>query len=196
MTEELKKKVERAVKFIQSIPNEEPIKLSYSGGKDSDVILALTKMAGVNFTAIYNNTTIDPPGTIAYVKSRGAQVLQPKRSFLKIVEAKGMPSRWRRFCCSELKERAVDGYNRVIIGIRREESIRRAQLYKEPEMCDMKHKGVKMYYPILDWTLADVKAFIEERGLRIHPLYYDDGAKLDVTRRLGCLGCPLMSKNN
>ena len=43
MTEELKKKVERAVKFIRPIPNEEPIMPANSVGKDSDIILELKK---------------------------------------------------------------------------------------------------------------------------------------------------------
>ena len=32
---------------------DDPIEVSYSGGKDSDVILALTKMAGIPYRAIY-----------------------------------------------------------------------------------------------------------------------------------------------
>ena len=38
MTEELKKKVDRAIRLLQSIPTDKgDIELSYSGGKDSDV---------------------------------------------------------------------------------------------------------------------------------------------------------------
>ena len=62
MNEQLKKKVDFAVRLLQSIPNDEPIEISYSGGKDSDVILELAKMAGIKYRAIYKNTTIDPPG--------------------------------------------------------------------------------------------------------------------------------------
>jgi 3'-phosphoadenosine 5'-phosphosulfate sulfotransferase (PAPS reductase)/FAD synthetase len=29
------------------------------------------------------------------------------------------------------------------------------------------------------------------RGIQCHPLYYNGGGQFDVTRRLGCLGCPL-----
>lgn len=68
MTENLSKKVERAIKLLQSIPqhNDEPIEIAYSGGKDSDVILELARMAKINFKAIYKCTTIDPPGTIKH----------------------------------------------------------------------------------------------------------------------------------
>ena len=58
MTRELQIKVDRAVKLIQSagkIAQEhgQPLEICYSGGKDSDVILELAKMAGVNYRAIY-----------------------------------------------------------------------------------------------------------------------------------------------
>ena len=46
MTEELQKKVNRAVKLIQSAGADgQTVEVAYSGGKDSDVILELTKMS-------------------------------------------------------------------------------------------------------------------------------------------------------
>lgn len=41
MTDELQKKVDRAIRLLQSIKykDDEPIEIAYSGGKDSDVIL-------------------------------------------------------------------------------------------------------------------------------------------------------------
>ncbi len=73
MRPELQKKVEQAIKLIQSVPyfNEEPIEVAYSGGKDSDVILELVKMAGVRYRAIYKNTTIDPPEQFNIAKKMG-----------------------------------------------------------------------------------------------------------------------------
>lgn len=66
MTEQLQKKVDRALKLIISAGHAaqehgQPLEISYSGGKDSDVILELAKMSGVQYRAIYKNTTIDPP---------------------------------------------------------------------------------------------------------------------------------------
>ena len=60
-SEVLKKKVKQAINLLQSIKTDEPIEVAYSGGKDSDVILELAKMAGIKYRAIYKNTTIDPP---------------------------------------------------------------------------------------------------------------------------------------
>lgn len=189
------KKVESAVKLLQAIPLDTEIELSYSGGKDSDVILELAKMAGIPFRAIYKNTTIDPPGTINHCKSKGVEIVHPQLSFLKLIEKKGMPTRRARFCCSELKEYKI--LDRAIQGIRRAESSARAKRYKEPEYCRVYRQGekVKIYLPILNWTDKDVERFIRERKIQCHPLYYDEYGRFHVERRLGCIGCPMQSDN-
>ena len=193
MTPQLQKKVDFAIKLLQSIPNDEPIEVSYSGGKDSDVILELAKMAGINYRAIYKNTTLDPPGTIAHCRDNGVEILKPKMRFFELVERKGTPTMRARFCCSVLKEYKV--LYRAIHGIRRSESIKRAERYKEPEICRVysKKDKVKVYLPILDWTDEDVAEFIAERGIKCHPLYYDEQGNFHVERRLGCIGCPLQA---
>lgn len=194
MRKELQKKVDFAIKLLQSIPQDGDIEISYSGGKDSDVILELAKMAGIPYRAIYKNTTIDPKGTIAHAKEMGAEVIRPKESFLQLVSEKGFPSRFIRFCCSALKEYKI--CDRAIQGIRRSESRKRAENYKEPEMCRVysAKEKVKVYLPILEWTDEDVAEFIKERNIKCHPLYYRGGEEFDVTKRLGCVGCPIQSR--
>ena len=189
------KKVAQSIRLLQSIPQDGPVEVSYSGGKDSDVILELAKMAGINFRAIYKNTTIDPPGTIRHCREKGVEIIHPKESFFSLVERKGLQTRRARFCCSELKEYKV--LDRAIQGIRRCESIKRSDRYKEPEICRVYGKGskVKVYLPILDWTDEDVARFIEERHIQCHPLYYDMDGKFHAERRLGCIGCPMKSDN-
>ena len=194
MRPELEKKVERAIRLLQLIPQDGDIELSYSGGKDSDVILELAKMAGIPYRAIYKATTIDPPGTIAHAKEMGAEVIHPKKTFFQLVSKSGFPSRFQRFCCSVLKEYKI--CDRAIQGIRRSESRKRAEKYKEPEVCRVysAKEKVKVYLPILEWTDQDVAEFIKERNIKCHPLYYS-GGQFDVTKRLGCMGCPLASRN-
>lgn len=192
---ELQKKIDRAIRLLQSIPLEkdEPVEVSYSGGKDSDVILQLVKESGIKYRAIYKNTTIDPPGTVAHARQMGAEVIMPKESFFEIVAKNGYPNRWARFCCKYLKEYKV--LDRAVQGIRRSESTKRAEFYKEPEQCRKYHNGekVRVYLPVLDWTDSDVADFIADRGIKCHPLYYTDGV-FHVERRLGCMACPLASK--
>ena len=194
MRPELEKKVERAIRLLQLIPQDGDIELSYSSGKDSDVILELAKMAGIPYRAIYKNTTIDPKGTIAHAREMGAEVIHPKKTFFQLVSEKGFPSRFARFCCSALKEYKI--CDRAIQGIRRVESRKRAENYKEPEMCRVysTKEKVKLYLPILEWTDQDVEEFIKERNIKCHPLYYRGGGQFDVTKRLGCVGCPLKSR--
>lgn len=187
------KKIEKALFLLWSIPQKSTIEISYSGGKDSDVILELAKMAGIPFEAIYKNTTIDPPGTIAHCKSNGVTIMQPKYRFFDLVKEKGFPTRFQRFCCGYLKEYKV--HDKAVQGIRRSESLKRAELYKEPELCRTYpgKKKAKIYLPILEWSNEDIERFIEERGIKCHPLYYDENGKFHVERRLGCIGCPLAS---
>ena len=191
MREELEKKIERSIKLLRSIPTDKgQITLAYSGGKDSDVILELAKMAGIPFKAVYHSTTIDPPGTIRHVEENGVEISRPKDPFFKLMQKNGYPSRFARYCCRLLKERYDSDI--VIQGIRASESKARADRYKEPEQCrvyDKKHKS-RVYMPILQWTDEDVREFVTERGIKCHPLYYKEG-QFDVTQRLGCIGCPL-----
>lgn len=202
MTDELQRKVDQAIKLIQAagkIAKEhgQPLEICYSGGKDSDVILELARMSGVEYRAIYKNTTIDPPGTIAHARAMGCEVMQPKETFREIMEHNGMPNRWRRFCCSILKEYKVLDY--AVVGIRRDESRARSERYHEPENCRVynKTKGIKsrQYLPILEWSAQDVAQFLTERGVKCHSLYYDEKGNFHPERRLGCICCPLMSRN-
>lgn len=193
MREELQKKVDRAIRLLQSIPQDGDIEVSYSSGKDSDVILELAKMAGIPYRAIYKATSIDPPQTIAHAREMGAEVIYPKKTFFHLISEKGFPSRLSRWCCSVLKEYKV--CDRAIQGIRRNESRKRAERYKEPEVCRVysAKEKVKVYLPILEWTDQDIAEFIKERNIKCHPIYYR-GGQFDVTQRLGCMGCPLVSR--
>lgn len=197
MTSSLQRKVDFAIKLLRSIPtDEQPVEVSYSGSKDSDVILELAKMAGIQYRAIYKNTTIDPPSTIKHCKKKGVEVFAPTINFFDLVKKKGCPTRRARFCCEYLKEYKV--LDRAVQGIRRSESTARAKRYSEPTVCRFygsKKNHVEVFLPILEWTDEDVAEFIAERGIKCHPLYYDEQGGFHVERRLGCIGCPLQGDN-
>lgn len=193
--DDFEKKVKFAIGLIQAASRgHDVIEVSYSGGKDSDVILELAKMSGVPYRAIYKNTTIDPKGTIAHALSKGAEVINPKETFMQLVAKNGFPTMRARFCCSILKEYKV--LDVAIHGIRRSESVKRAKLYREPEVCRSyggKRGSARIIYPILDWTDDDVLRFVKERNIALHSLYYKSDGTIDVSRRLGCQCCPLKS---
>lgn len=190
----LQKKVSQAVKLLQVCYKAagEPLEVAYSGGKDSDVILELAKMSGIEYRAIYKNTTIDPPGTIKHAKENGVEIRRPKESFISLMMKDGYPNRFMRFCCSVLKEYKI--LDNCVIGIRKCESVKRAKRYTEPTECRIfgsKKNHVNAIYPILDWSDEDELEFIEVRGIKLHPLYYREDGSIDITKRLGCMCCPL-----
>lgn len=193
--EPLDKKVERALWLLRTAASDsdQPIEISYSGGKDSDVILELARMAGINYRAIYKNTTIDPPGTIKHCMESNVEIVR-KKSFAQVIQQKGFPNFTRRFCCRELKEYKI--FDRAVQGIRRFESTKRAKRYKEPTVCRLygsKKQHVEVFLPILHWTDEDVSEFIKQRGIKCHPLYYEADGTFNPKRRLGCMGCPQKS---
>lgn len=190
------RKIERAIALLRAIPQDTDIELAYSTGKDSDVILQLAKEAGIPFRAIYKNTTIDRVGSLKHAKEMGVEIIQPQKTFFELIQSDGCPTRFSRFCCRYLKEYKTEGCDRSIMGVRRAESAKRAKRYHEPEECRKYRSGGKViaYYPILDWTDADVERFIKERGLKCHPWYYDSDGKFHIERRVGCMGCPLSNK--
>lgn len=119
-------KVNAAIKRLQSFEPEEGYYLCFSGGKDSQCIYHLAKMAGVKFDAHYTVTTVDPPEVVRFIHFNYPDVqFEHHGSMRQIIMNKGMmPSRMARFCCSELKE--TGGKGRIVItGVRWAESPRR-----------------------------------------------------------------------
>ena len=103
-----------------------PFVCTYSGGKDSDVVLELCKRAGVPFVVQHSITTVDAPQTLQHIrkvfdqcKKEGihCEYTQPtykgKRvNMWSLIPIKGMPpTRMMRYCCEVLKEQNAE--NRV-----------------------------------------------------------------------------------
>lgn len=191
---ELNEKIDRSIKLLKSIKSDE-IELCYSGGKDSDVILELAKLADIPYRAIYKKTTIDPAGTIKHCRENGVEVREPQIRFFDLIKQSGFPTRRARFCCEDLKEYKI--LDNAIQGIRRCESVKRMKMYKEPIVCRIygsKKNHVNVILPTLEWTDKDVVGFVAMQNIQCHPLYYVNGY-FDVKKRLGCLGCPLQADN-
>ena len=112
-----------------------PVVCTYSGGKDSDVMLELFKRSGVPFEVHHSHTTIDAPQTVYHIRkvfkkleSNGIKctIQYPALSMWQLIVKKKMPpTRWARYCCAYLKEDACK--NRMIAtGVRWDESSARA----------------------------------------------------------------------
>ena len=161
-----------------------PVKVAFSGGKDSICIYRLAQMAGIKLYAQYNDTTVDPPELKRFIKDNYPNVIirRPKRSMFQLIQTNGPPMRIRRWCCKILKEKN-DENETVITGIRHEESSRRkCRHWKER---NHKKKNSFFVHPIINWTFLEVWNFIEEQNLKYCDLY-DEGWD-----RIGCILCPM-----
>ena len=218
MTQELQQKIQDSITLIRkgerlalALNSTDDYFVGFSGGKDSQVLLELVKMAGVKYKAYYNVTTNDPPDNVYFIRNHYPDVtfIHPKLNFFKLIEQKGLPTIWRRFCCAELKENTGVG-NVVLTGVRAEESNRRARyndlqvISKRKEHADRtrrrtieeieqnEHRCIKgkdklMIYPILHWTSGEVWQFIHDRHLPVNPCY-------EKYNRVGCMFCPFSNK--
>lgn len=190
--------------------------LAFSGGKDSQCIYHLAKLAGVKFTAHYSVTSIDPPELMRFIKEEYPDVVfdRPKYTFYNLCrKRKCLPTQRKRFCCQELKETGGAGMV-CITGIRKYESIKRGKR-KEVEISNYKfsgtldefneiystdkggivHKCIKgkdkvIINPIINWSNNEVWSFIRNYLKVPYCELYDKGS-----HRIGCLLCPMSSVN-
>lgn len=178
----------RSIAILREFEPPEGYWLADSGGKDSTVLVAVAKAAGVKFEAHYNVTTIDPPELVRFLHYYRPETVfdKPKKSFYAYIRANwGLPMRQGRWCCAELKERG--GVGRVTLtGVRAAESRNRAR-YGVVQPC-LQGGGKTLVHPLLAWTDADVWQYIRGRDLPYCSLY-DEGWK-----RIGCVFCPFNSQ--
>ena len=118
----------------------QPLVITYSGGKDSDVLLHLAEISGIPFEVQHSLTTADAPQTVYHVRDTFRQLeekgikctvdkhRQPDGTNItmwNLIPRKLMPpTRLVRYCCSVLKEGG--GKDRFIAtGVRWDESAAR-----------------------------------------------------------------------
>jgi phosphoadenosine phosphosulfate reductase len=196
--------IRKAEKLALTMQPDFGFHVGFSGGKDSQVVLELVKMAGVKYKAFYNVTTNDPADNVRFIKHHYPDVefSVPKESYFQLIAKKGPPTMLHRWCCVLYKETAGVGCV-VLTGVRKEESRKRAEYdevakwgrskdrkesvdldkMEENEFQCVNGKDKFMVYPILEWTEDDVWAFIRERSLPINPCY-------NTHKRVGCVFCP------
>lgn len=203
--------IRRGEKLALALNPQDGYFVGFSGGKDSQALLQLVKMAGVRYKAYYSVTTNDPPDNVYFIRQHYPEVefLHPKENFFRLVEKRGLPTMYRRFCCEVLKEGGGVGCV-VLTGVRAEESRKRAaydeiQVFSHrkehsehthtrtiEEIEENEHRCIKgkdklMIYPLLRWTESDVWQFLHEQGLPTNPCYKHTG-------RVGCMFCPFSTK--
>ena len=195
----------------------EPLICTYSGGKDSEVMLDLFLKSGIEFEVMHNHTTADAPETVYHIRKRFRELelkgikatINPPRykgeptSMWKLIPIVGMPpTRLMRYCCDYLKERG--GQNRFIAtGVRWDESVRRTSrgLY---ETQDTKEKRVRLFNDNDDKRLLFENCRLKAKRI-VNPIIdwadkdiWDYCQDLDLNplyregwARVGCIGCPM-----
>lgn len=171
--------------------------VSFSGGKDSTACLLWALDTGKVVRAVMadtGNELPDMPDYIRYVERRlGVKVevyQRPGHTFHDLVLRRKMWPIPRRCLVSSTTKRddfrwylqatSTPESALVILGQRRGESASRAHL---PDFTPISRAGRPVYRPILDWSVDDVFAFLDERGVQAHPAY-SRGRK-----RVGCVWC-------
>lgn len=118
----------------------QPLMITYSGGKDSDVLLRLAENSGIPFEVRHSLTTADAPETVYHVRDtfrrmeeKGVKCVidahvQPDgkcATMWNLIPKKMVPpTRIKRYCCEVLKENGGRG-RFIATGVRWDESSKR-----------------------------------------------------------------------
>lgn len=134
--------IRKAEKLALAYDPEDGYFSTFSGGKDSQCLYHIVKMAGVKHKTHMNLTSIDPPEVIRFVRTEypDVEMAKPKDSIFHIaIKKRILPTRRVRWCCAEYKEMAGAG-KVTLIGIRHAESSRRAKR-NEVEVSNREYSG-------------------------------------------------------
>lgn len=203
----------------------QPLVITYSGGKDSDVLLHLTGAAGIPYEVLHSLTTADAPETVWHVRDTFRRLelagvpcdidkhKQPDGTYMtmwRLIPLKLMPpTRLVRYCCVELKESS--GRNRwIATGVRWAESAKRKQrgvmetIHKDKEkrlvLMDDNDEGRMLMENCQLKGTRTVNPIIDWKDSDV--LDYCSAEKITMNplyacgwKRVGCIGCPMAGKH-
>ncbi len=184
---------------------------SFSGGKDSQVILDLATrvIPQKDLVVIYSDTGYElPPSLELYQKVQDYYhsiypdlrfyISKNKQPLMYYWDKLGAPSRMLRWCCSIMKSaplavllKELNGGEKqpsaiLFDGVRAEESINRAGRSRIGK--NAKHNNIINISPILEWNATEIYLYIILHGLPFNQAY-----RIGFSR-VGCVICPYSSK--
>lgn len=178
---------------------------SFSGGKDSQVVLDLCTRAipSTEFEVIYSDTGYElPPSLSLYEEVQKHykeqypdlkfSTARNHESVLNYWDKIGTPSDTHRWCCTIMKTAPlyrslkVDGTNKqakvlTFDGVRSEESVKRGAYSR---VGKGKHTTITNAHPIINWNTIEIFLYLFKYSLPINQAYRYGKA------RVGCLICP------
>jgi phosphoadenosine phosphosulfate reductase len=174
----------------------QPINVSFSGGKDSLAALILTLKARQNVELLFVNTGLEFPETVQYVQKICSErklklhLIQEENEFFEQLGNFGPPGKDFRWCCKTNKLGPLTAFIQkrypkgcvTVEGRRVYESFSRANIgpvEKNPFVPNQ-----TTLCPIRNWNALEVVLYINWNKMPLNPLY-----ELDY-ERIGCWLCP------
>lgn len=207
-------RVAKALGVIEEAAKKGRIGISFSGGKDSLVVLDLVRRVVPDAPAAFFDSGCEYRWTYETVARFGAKVIKPQMSLLEMCRYGGY---WGyatpvdaaaefdffAFLVSEPSARFVaeEGLSVIALGLRGQESSgRRASANARGELYYVQSEGVWHLCPLAHWTFDDVWAYIADRGLDYNEVY-DRMAQAGIPREnwrvstlLGMTGAATMGR--
>lgn len=201
-----------------------PLQVTYSGGKDSQVLITLAERAGIDFEVVNSHTTADAPETVYFIREQFKRMEErgikcsivmprykdkPVSMWTLIPQIMVPPTRLMRYCCSVLKE--TSGKNRFIAtGVRWAESTSRKN---NRGVMEFNHRNKEKRITMMSDN-DEKRQLFETCNLKgkmtVNPIVdWSDDDVWDYThsehlpvnplycegqKRVGCIGCPMAGR--
>lgn len=198
-----KDKIDKAIESLRMAEKiardfyDKPVVVTYSGGKDSDVLLNLAIKSGIDFEVSHSITTVDAPQTnrhvnevFAELKEKGIKAYKTMPTYkgkpvnmFSLIAQKGIPpTRLVRYCCGVFKE-GTEKNKVVALGVRAAESKKRQNrdIFSTSvgKLANSKHFSLSHVQEVFEeakerdevWDCVIVSTARKHKTILVNPIY-------------------------